>query len=203
VELISNFKRYFWKKNLRDERFLSLIENFPEDEFIVFDTETTGLDRRTDSIISIGAVKIVKNRIELSKSLNIYLMEKGESSKEAIKIHKIREVDRIYGFTEREAIEQFVDFIGSRPIVGYYLEFDIAMMNKIFRRFAGVSLPNRKIEVSEIYYKKMSRKFPNGNVNLSFDAISKELNIPNFGKHDALNDALMTALIYLKLKANS
>ncbi|XPV53206.1 MAG: hypothetical protein ACNI3H_13475 [Halarcobacter ebronensis] len=28
----------------------------------------------------------------------------------------------------------------------------------------------------------------------------KELNIPELGKHDALNDAIMTSMIFLKLK---
>jgi len=35
---------------------------------------------------------------------------------------------------------------------------------------------------------------------LSFDAILEDLNLPKLGKHDAFNDALMTAMMYLKLK---
>ena len=36
-------------------------------------------------------------------------------------------------------------------------------------------------------------------VDLRFDTILKKLDIPILGKHDALNDALMTAMIFLKL----
>jgi DNA polymerase-3 subunit epsilon len=200
VVSISNFKNYFWKKRLKNERFLSLIETPPDNEFVVFDTETTGLNQKKDSIISIGAIKIINNKIKLSESLHIYLTDEKESSEEAIKVHKIREIDRVSGVSEKDAIEKFVDFVGSRPLIGYYLEFDIAMVNKLFREISGVSFPNKQIEVSELYYAKKSREAKRVDINLSFDSISKELKIPNFGKHDALNDALMTALIYLKLQ---
>lgn len=40
---------------------------------------------------------------------------------------------------------------------------------------------------------------PQGNVDLRFDTIMKELKLPFMGKHDALNDAIMTAMIFIKL----
>ena len=38
------------------------------------------------------------------------------------------------------------------------------------------------------------------NINLSFEALLAGLNIPNLGQHDAFSDALMTALIFVKLQ---
>jgi len=51
-----------------------------------------------------------------------------------------------------EAIEQFLYFVGSRKLVGYYLEFDMAMVNKTIKPLISVSLPNKQIEVLALYY---------------------------------------------------
>jgi DNA polymerase-3 subunit epsilon len=196
--MFHSFFKKWQKKRLKDEKYLFLFEECCDDEVVVFDTETSGLNPEIDQIVSIGAVKIKGNRILLSEKFHIYI--KGNLKEEAIKIHQIRKHDLQNGESIENGIEQFLNFIGSRPVVGYYLQFDVAMINREVRPKLGVGLPNKKIEVSELYFDKMQKKFPHGNIDLKFDTILKELQIPTLGKHDALNDAIMTAMIYLKLK---
>jgi len=74
------------------------------------------------------------------------------------------------------------------------------MINKYFKKLSGTTLPNKQIEVSAFYYDYKIGLIPQGFVDLRFDSILKDLDIPTFGKHYALNDAIMTALIFLKLK---
>ena len=50
-----------------------------------------------------------------------------------------------------------------------------------------------------MYYKTIRKRSDYQFVDLRFDTILKKLDIPILGKHDALNDALMTAMIFLKL----
>ena len=56
------------------------------------------------------------------------------------------------------------------------------------------------IEISEIYYDSQIKFIPQGNIDLRFDTILKKCDVPDMGVHNAVNDAIMTALIYLKLK---
>jgi DNA polymerase-3 subunit epsilon len=100
-----------------------------------------------------------------------------------------------------EVIPEFLKFIGSRTLVGYYLEFDVAMINKYVKPMYGIKLPNKQIEVSEIYYDQKIEFIPQGNIDLRFDTILKDCGIPNMGAHNAVNDAIMTAMIFLKLNA--
>ena len=51
---------------------------------------------------------------------------------------------------------------GGRPLVGYYLEFDMGMLNKYVRPLIGAPLPNRRIEVSSLYYDWRARQVPPG-----------------------------------------
>jgi DNA polymerase-3 subunit epsilon len=194
-----------WKRNrnlkrLKDKRFSFLFDKPNEDEYVVYDTETTGLNPKKDEILSIGAVKIKNNKILTSKTFEIYLKPSGDIDKKSITIHHIRPCDLQNASEAREAIEKFLHFIGPRPLVGYYLEFDIAMIEKYVKPWLGIKLPNRQIEVSGLYFDKKTALIAQGHIDLRFDIIMQDLHIPNMGQHNAVNDAIMTAMIFLKLK---
>ena len=193
-------KNHFNKKNLKDEKYTYLFEENNEDEFICFDCETTGLNPSEDDIISIGAVLIKNNTIHSSKKFVKFIKPKTKLQSEAIKVHHIREMDLDEAEEIDTVIEEFLEFIGNRRLVGYYLEFDIAMINKYLKPKLGITLPNKAYEVSAIYYDWKIEKIPQSNIDLRFDTIMKDLSIPSFGKHDAFNDAIMTAMMFLKLK---
>ncbi len=194
-----NFKKERNFAKLTDNDFKFLFKECENDEYIVFDTETTGLDTKNDEILSIGAVKIKGNKILTSQTFEVYLKNSKEISSKSIEIHGIRPCDLDNARDSSEAIIEFLNFIGSRTLVGYYLEFDVAMINKYIKPMIGITLPNKMIEVSEIYYDKQISIIPQGNIDLRFDTILKKYDIPNMGVHNAVNDAVMTAMIFLKL----
>ena len=97
-------------------------------------------------------------------------------------------------------------FIGSRPLVGYYLEFDLAMLNRAIWPILGQGLPQPRIEVSALYYDYKFRQLPpyqqqvNADIDLRFATMMSELGMPLRDAHDALNDAMMAALAVIKLR---
>ena len=169
------------------------------DELVVFDTETTGLDPKVDDILSIGAVKVKNNKIITSKIFEVFIKNTKEIDSKSIEVHGIRPVDLENAMSIDEAIGEFLEFIGDLPLVGYYLEFDVAMINKYVKPRYGSKLKNKQIEVSEIYFDKTVGIIPQGNIDLRFDTILKKCDVPDMGAHNAVNDAIMTAMIYLKL----
>jgi len=196
---ISNLKTKANRSRLKDSEFEFLFEQDSSGEYVVFDTETTGLNPKKDDIISIGAVKIKDNKILTSQTFEVFIKNSREISSKSIEIHRIRPCDLHNGKVMEEAIKDFLYFIGSRPLVGYYLEFDISMINKYIKPMLGITLPNKRIEVSEIYFDKTISLIPQGNIDLRFDTILKKCDVPDMGAHNAVNDAIMTAMIYLKL----
>lgn len=191
------------QKRLKDSSFQFLFEPPLDDELVCFDCETTGLNPKKDHIISLSAIKIRGQSVLTSQALNLTFSQDQLISEDSIKVHLIRNQDVLSGLQPHEAMRQFLQFIGSRPLVGYYLEFDVAMVNQLIRPWLGIQLPNPCIEVSELYYdwkwSQLSKNSPQPELNLAFPTILKELDIPNLGQHDAFSDALMTALVYLKL----
>ncbi|WP_456453320.1 3'-5' exonuclease [Hydrogenimonas sp.] len=198
--MFEGLKRQWLRKRLKDERYAFLFDEPPVDEYVSLDTETTGLDVKKDAIVSIGAVRVVKNRILTHEALHLRVKPDAALKTESVKVHHIRPCDLADALEPDEALEKLLRFIGSRPLVGYYLEFDVAMLNKWVRPKLGITLPNRLIEVSALYYDKKIGTIPQSHVDLRFDTILNDLKIPRLGQHDALNDAIMAAMIFLKLK---
>ncbi len=198
--MFNKIKNHFNKKNLKDEKYLYLFNKPLKDEYVCFDCETTGLSVEKDDIISIGAVIIKDSTIISSKKFVKFIKPKTKLQEEAIKVHHIRECDLEEAEDIDTVIEEFLEFIGNRKLVGYFLEFDIAMVNKYLKPKIGIKLPNKAYEVSAIYHDWKIEKIPQSNIDLRFDTIMKELQIPKMGKHDAYNDAIMTAMMFIKLK---
>ncbi len=197
------FTRLFerWNRSrLKDDDYAYLFDPYEGDEVIIYDTETTGLNPKKDEVLSIGAIKVKGNRILTSEMFEVFLRPSGAISKKSIEIHGIRPCDLDEAIDPDEGIKRFIEFIGNRPLIGYYLEFDVAMIDKYLKRWLGIRLPNQKTEVSGLYYDLKIGRIPQGHVDLRFETIMKELGIPNMGQHNAVNDAIMTAMIYLKIK---
>ena len=198
--MFAALKQKWNRKNLTDERFAFLFDEVENDEVVVFDCETTGLKPKVDDIISIGAVKVKGNKILTNEALHLFVKQDKQISHKSITIHQIRHCDLENAIALDEAIETFLHFIGNRKLVGYYLEFDVAMINKTIKPMFGITLPNKQEEISALYYDKKIARIPQGNVDLRFATILKDLSLPELQAHDALNDAVMTAMMYLKLR---
>ena len=186
--------------------FRFMFDPAPANEWVSLDCETTGLNVGRDEIISIGAVRIVGNRIMTSERLELLVRPERGVSAESVKIHRLRKRDVADGLPIDEAMKRLMRFIGSRPIVGYYLEFDVAMVNKALFPMLGQGLPQAKIEVSGLYYDYKFRTQPAHlrqdapRIDLRFDTLMRDLGLPVREAHDALNDAVMAALAFIKLR---
>ena len=191
--------------HLTDAHFAFMYDPPPPGEWVAVDCETTGLDVHRDEIISIGAVRIVGNRLLTSKKLEMLVRpERRRLKPDSVRVHGLREQDVAQGIKPEEAMRRLLEFIGSRPLVGYFLEFDVAMLNREIWRLLGVRLPQPKIEVSAMYYDYRNRQLPShlqgGEIDLRFATMMNDLGLPLRGAHDALNDAVMAGLAFVKLR---
>lgn len=199
--MFANLKRAWWRRQLKDPAFAYLGDAYAGDELVSIDCETTGLDVKRDQILSVGAIKVKSDCILTSERIDFLVRPKDPVSERTILIHHIRPVDLEAALPVDEAIRRVLEFVGPRPLLGYFLEFDVGMLNKYVRPLLGTGLPNRQIEVSRLYYDwRAAQVPPGGNIDLRFETIRQRLDLPRRAAHDAFNDALLTAMMYLRLK---
>ena len=190
--------------HLAEPEFAFMFDPEPPDEWVAIDCETTGLDVHRDQIVAIGAVRIAGNRLLTSQRLELLVRPERRLSRESVLVHMLRESDVAQGIDRVQAMRRLLEFIGSRPLVGYYLEFDVAMLNREIWPLLGVRLPQRKLEVSAMYYDYKNRHLPlqerDRMIDLRFATMMNDLGLPLREAHDALNDAVMAALAFVKLR---
>ncbi|MDO5058393.1 MAG: 3'-5' exonuclease [Neisseria sp.] len=198
--MLKRFMRKRERQKVSDPRYEILFDEMPE-EWVSFDCETTGLDVKEAEILSIGAVKIRQNRIIASESF--YVLVKPENPLKAanITVHGLRPKDLSDGIPVQEAVNRLVDFIGGRGLVGYYLAYDVAMINKFLKPMAGIKLPNPQTEVSDLFRRWQQKAHSHDDfVDLRMDTMLKKLKLHGLPRHDALNDSINAAMMYLLLK---
>lgn len=197
-------KREWLLYHLGDSRFRFMWDEPPPDEWVALDCETTGLNVHRDQIISIGALRIAGDRLLTSERLELLVRPSRAISADAVRVHGLLEREVAEGLAPDDAMMRLMHFIGPRPIVGYYLEFDIAMIDRAVFPLLGMGLPQAKIEVSAMYYEYKLRQLPpyqhGAAIDLRFATMMRELGLPERHAHDALNDAVMAALAFVKLR---
>ena len=197
-------QRAWMLHHLADARYRFMWDAPPPDEWVSLDCETTGLNTRSDEIIAIGAVRIQGRRILTSQRLEVLIRPEKGVSADSIRVHRLREQDVAGGLPAPEAARRLLHFIGSRPLVGYYLEFDVAMLNRVLFPLLGVPLPQPQIEVSALYYDYKFRQLDahqkDRSIDLRFATLMRDLELPEREAHNALNDAVMAALAFIKLR---
>src|SRR3954471_16666364 len=145
--------RLFYKASLGDHAYQFLFRPVPTDEVISLDCETTGLDPKRDDIVAVAAVLIRDNRILTSSRFEALVRpEAAQAGAESIKVHRLRQRDVAEAQPMRRVLPELLRFIGGRPLVGYYIDFDVRMLDKYAMDLIEVKLPNRQIEVSALYY---------------------------------------------------
>jgi DNA polymerase-3 subunit epsilon len=188
-------KKYpdFWKEYLKtfEQKPFKTIDTT---RFVVFDTETTGLDIETDRILSIGAIGVFNNILDVSDNFEHYLKQ-HEFSAKTVEIHGILKEGKLEKYSENESLKQFLKYIGNSVLVAHHATFDIEMINAALKRMDLPKLKNKSIDTG-ILYKKLEGKKDN---HFNLDVLSKEFNIPKHDRHTASGDAYITALLFLKI----
>lgn len=176
-----------------------------ECRFVVFDTETTGLDYKKDRILSIGGTAIVHQEISVLDSLELYLKQEVYNP-ESAPIHGILKRGSYEKVNETTAIHKCLEFIGTDILVGHHVGFDVAVINQSLKRYGLGKLQNKTLD-TEILYKRLIHPINRSlqEKRYTLDELAETLKIPLHDRHTAAGDALITALAFLKIvhKLNS
>lgn len=187
----------FWKTYLQSFQEKTS-QNIQEVRFVIFDTETTGLNIKTDKILSIGAVAVQENSIVIADSFERYLKQ-DIFNEHTVEIHGILKSDQQHKISEKEAIQQFLEYCKNAILVAHHARFDVAMLNQALKNHGLPKLKNKVLDTGFLF-----RKTPladRSKAHYSLDDLCDIFNIKKHDRHTAAGDAYITAIIMIKIIA--
>ena len=150
-------------------------------EIVCFDIETTGLSKRDDVIIEIGAVVLRDG--EVKERFNTFVSPERQLPREIVELTGITDKMLIGAPSQAEAVNAFLDFAGNRPLAAHNAEFDMGFIAAACQRM-GRELPNPWIDsliLAQNLLPDLSKH--------KLDAVADRLNLPMFNHHRASDDA--------------
>ncbi len=171
--------------------------------YVVFDTETTGLNFKKDVLLSIGGVAVYGKSLRISDSFYELIQVKREKGKD-IPIHGILPSESLQGKEEKEVLLDFLKFIDNSILIAHHIDFDKEFINQSLSKFSSLKILNRSLDTAKLAERIEEKRNPHlyreNRKQFQLDALAKKYEIPSFSRHHALTDALTTAILFLKLQ---
>ena len=178
------------------------LRGWPDEDkpLIALDVETTGLDPGSASLLSLGAVPIYGRQVMLSDRFEAMIRHEGPTHEGSVRIHRLRAIDLASGLQPSDALEKFRDWLEGRPILGYCVEFDKAVLNRALREDGHRALDVPAYDLRQLYRLKRKDHIEDPGHGIDLDGILADAGIPPLARHTAIGDAVATALAYLALR---
>ncbi len=149
-----------------------------------------------DRVLSIGAISVKGNVMDVSDSFELYLIQ-DKFNKETVEIHGIIKGGEIEKVTEEEAIVLFLKYLKDAVLVAHHAAFDVSMINNMLKRLELPKLKNKVLDTGVLFKKIKLHKEPKQHYSL--DALCEIFNVKMHDRHTASGDSYITAIIFLKI----
>jgi DNA polymerase-3 subunit epsilon/CBS domain-containing protein len=161
---------------------------------IAFDTEATGLDVRTASVIEIGAVRIVGGVLRPERSFRSLVRPEGRIEPAAIRVHGLDEARLRDAPGFADVWPRFAAFAGESVLIGHTIGFDLAILERQLSQSGLTWRPPRMLDTQLLA--QLAGPEPG---KCSLDDLTARLEIESKDRHSALGDATLAASVFFAL----
>ncbi len=162
-----------------------------EDEFVVFDIETTGLSPVNCKIIEIGAVRI-KNG-EVLERYNTFVNPECPIPEEIVELTSITDNMVADARTIDVVLPEFFDFVGDRLLIAHNADFDTGFIRAAAKAL-GIPFDTPYLDTVAL-----SRYLNTELKSHKLDGLAKHYGLGDFNHHRACDDAEMLSYIFFKM----
>jgi DNA polymerase-3 subunit epsilon len=169
---------------------------------VALDLETTGLDPQHDSILSIGLVNIDRMQIDLSTALHQMVRTDSAIPEESAVIHGITDDQSARGSRLEDLVVDLLPRLAGRVLLAHYANIERQFLDAACRKIYGTPFLAPFIDTLELGRRLLERRnevIRSGDLRL-FN-LRRSFNLPRYAAHNALNDAIATAELFLAIVA--
>lgn len=165
---------------------------------LAIDLETTGLDPRTDHILSVGFVPVDGLCIDLSGAQRLLCRAEGEVGQSAV-VHGITDDALAGGIALAELVERVAMALRGRVLLAHHAGIELRFLSEAAQRTHGVPLRLQAVDTMDLQARVLrshtGADLPPGALRLG--TARDHLGLPRYSAHEALTDALACAELYL------
>lgn len=162
------------------------------------DFETTGLNAATDKLLSVGYVSIDKLQIKLSSCYHQIIHIAPQLEQQNVIIHQITDQQKSQGKSLQVVVETLLKALAGKVMLVHYAQIEKHFLKQACLELYGVSPPFMILDTLAIEKRKLDQR------NIAYDpqklrlsALRHTYALPNYFAHNALNDAIATAELFL------
>jgi len=174
-----------------------LDSNWRDITYCAIDLETTGLDFKTDEIISIGAVQVQSARIITEENYYREVRPEQDPSSTSIRIHGIRGVDLADAAPIATVMPEIANLLRGRVVLAHAAWVENAFLKERLENL-DLDFSKRLIDTASL---ARACEVVEDDIDHepSLEFLARALKLPVYSPHHALGDALTTAIIFLAL----
>ncbi|EFO81799.1 DNA polymerase III, epsilon subunit [Oscillochloris trichoides DG-6] len=174
--------------------------------YSVLDIETSGLNHKRDALLAIGLVEIEEGRIHLNRHWYTLVRppEGLEVDASSIRIHGITRAELEDAPLADVVLPELLARLAGRVMVVHVAQVDVSFLNQAMRTRWGAKLVGPIIDTARIAMSLHETAKILGSVQpdmpmpaIQLRALATRFGLPSYGEHNALNDALTTAQLFL------
>jgi DNA polymerase III subunit epsilon len=173
--------------------------NWRDAEYASLDFETTGLDMQTDTVVSFGVVPVSGGRILMAGAIHQLIDPSVPPSPRSQTIHELRPQDLAGSPRIEEVREALRVALEERFLLVWYAEVELNFLKEIFggprRSWRRRTIDVRNLAIAADGMPADLRLQPG----YGLSATAKRYGVPVASPHEALDDALVTAQLFLVL----
>ncbi len=199
-----------WPEPLRE--YMSKRSRPPRDKalgevrFVVFDSETTGLDLSKNQLLSIAGVGMLGPDVQLDDTFGAMVAQSHVGGSDAAVIHGLISHDLADGIPEGEAAARFLAFAGDAVLVAHHAAFDMRMLEKAIAPYRGAKVWNPSVDTAQLAKRVEDGLMTSNQARgadprtvYQLDSLVERYGIDIPERHTAAGDALATALLFQRL----
>ncbi len=176
-----------------------------ETEFVIFDTETTGLDvKKGNRIVSISGLRLKQGRIDLSDVFHETVNPNRDIPSAAAVVHEI--LPRMVNGkpTIEEILPNFIRYIGASVLVAHHEWLDMSFLNREMVRLYGIPIQNVVLDTVVLERALIAKKRPASmittvNIDSTLGAVAERYHVTVEELHSSFWDALATGQIFQQM----
>ena len=177
---------------------INLEQPIMNSDILAVDFETTGLNAKQDNILSIGYVELAGSKIRLDSCYHQIVAAHCELEDENVTIHNITDKEKASGRPLASVVEDLLAALAGKTMLVHYAQIEKTFLEQACIKLYGMAPIFPVIDTLALAKKRHDRcSQAYAPSTLYLTNLREEYGLPRYSAHNALNDAIATAELFM------